>query len=456
MTKHLHHLSWKHLIVALFFLQCNIKASEKTTTNSRPNIIFIMADDLGYADLGCYGQKRIATPHIDRLASEGVRFTQVYAGSTVCAPSRSVLMTGQHLGHTTVRGNSSALLQSASNPQGRVPLADSDSTVAEVLKGAGYVTGITGKWGLGEPGTEGIPNKQGFDEWFGYLNQKKAHSYYPEYLWKNEKKIVLDGNANSGRQVYSHDLMTDFALDFIERHQDTSFFLYIPYTIPHDRYEVPELGQYSDSTWSEQEKAFAAMVSRMDYDIGRIVQTLKGASIDENTIIFFCSDNGAAQRWEGVFDSSGELKGRKRDLYEGGIRTPMVVRYPGKIRPGVNTEAVWYFADVLPTLAAIAGVSALKEIDGVNIWPCIIEDRPLPDDRFLYWEFYEKRFGQAVRWQNWKAVKNDVGSPWELYDISSDISEKKNLSDERKDVVEKIEAWIEQNRTESPHWASEM
>jgi arylsulfatase A len=196
MTKHLHHLSWKHLIVALFFLQCNIKASEKTTTNSRPNIIFIMADDLGYADLGCYGQKRIATPHIDQLASEGVRFTQVYAGSTVCAPSRSVLMTGQHLGHTTVRGNSSALHgQSESNPQGRVPLADSDITVAEVLKEAGYVTGITGKWGLGEPGTEGIPNKQGFDAWFGYLNQRKAHRYYPDYLWKNEKKVILDGNA---------------------------------------------------------------------------------------------------------------------------------------------------------------------------------------------------------------------------------------------------------------------
>jgi len=223
MIKNSHHLSWKFLVVVLFFLQCNGKTSEQTAADSRPNIIFIMADDLGYADLGCYGQKRIATPHIDRLASEGLKFTQVYAGSTVCAPSRSVLMTGQHLGHTTVRGNSSALLQSASNPQGRVPLADSDITVAEVLKGAGYVTGITGKWGLGEPGTEGIPNKQGFDEWFGYLNQKKAHSYYPEYLWKNEEKVILGGNANSEKQVYSHDLMTDFALDFIAKHQDTTF-----------------------------------------------------------------------------------------------------------------------------------------------------------------------------------------------------------------------------------------
>lgn len=456
MIKNSHHLSWKFLVVVLFFLQCNGKTSEKTTADSRPNIIFIMADDLGYADLGCYGQKRIATPHIDRLASEGVKFTQVYAGSTVCAPSRSVLMTGQHLGHTTVRGNSSALLQSTSNPQGRVPLADSDITVAEVLKGAGYVTGITGKWGLGEPGTEGIPNKQGFDEWFGYLNQKKAHSYYPEYLWKNEEKVILGGNANSEKRVYSHDLMTDFALDFIEEHQDTTFFLYIPYTIPHDRYEVPDLGQYSDSTWNENEVAFAAMVSRMDHDIGRILQALKQASIDENTIVFFCSDNGAAQRWEGVFDSSDALRGRKRDLYEGGIRTPMIVRYPGKIRPGVNTEAVWYFADVLPTLAAIAGISAPKEIDGINIWPSIIEDRPLPEDRFLYWEFYEKRFGQAVRWQNWKAVKNDADLPWELYDISSDLSETEDLASERKDIVDEIEAWIEQNRTDSPYWTSEM
>jgi len=439
------------------FLRCKKSdSSNQMQNNEKPNIIFIMADDLGFNDLGAYGQKEILTPNIDRLAEEGVRFTQTYTGSTVCAPSRSVLMTGKHLGHTTVRGNSSPSMQSETNPQGRVPLLDEDITVAEVLKQAGYITGMTGKWGLGEPGTTGLPTRQGFDKWFGYLNQKRAHSYYPEYLWENEEKYELSGNLNGERNEYSHDLMTDFALDFVRYYQDTTFFLYIPYTIPHDKYEVPDTSMYINKPWSEEEKIFAAMVSRMDGDIGKLMALLKELKIDKKTIVFFCSDNGAAQRWDGVFDSSGILKGRKRDMYEGGIRTPMIVRFPDVIDPAVNKKDVWYFADVLPTFAAIAGVDVPSHVDGINVWSAIIGEDQLPIDRFLYWEFYEGRFGQAVRWKNWKAVKNDVDKSWELYDLSQDKSENKNVVEKYPEIIDHIKKWVEENREESSYWSSGM
>lgn len=363
-------------------------------------------------------------------------------------------MTGQHLGHTTVRGNSSPAMSSESNPQGRVPLKDDDFTIAEMLKDAGYMTGMTGKWGLGEPNTSGLPNKQGFDEWFGYLNQRRAHNYYTEYLWKNEEKVMLEGNEDDGESQYSHDLMTDFALEFIQNNRDTTFFLYLPYTIPHDEYEVPDYSQYQDQPWEEREKIFAAMVSRLDSDVGRIIDLLEKFELEENTIVFFCSDNGAAQRWEGVFDSSGHLRGRKRDMYEGGIRTPMIVRYPGMINPSVNKDDIWYFADVMPTLAAIANVSPPGNIDGVNVWPAILGQSQIPVDRFLYWEFYEGRFGQAVRWKNWKAVKNDVDQPWELYDLSIDESETTDVVTAHDDVLNEIVNWVNENRVESPYWSS--
>jgi arylsulfatase A-like enzyme len=309
-------------------LGCNENVSREEL---KPNIIFIMADDLGYHDLGSYGQKKILTPHLDQMAREGMRFTNCYSGSTVCAPARSVLMTGQHTGRTTVRGNFS---QIQGLPGGRVPLQENDTTVANVLKQAGYVTGITGKWGLGEPGTTGIPNRQGFDQWFGYLNQRHAHTYYPEYLWRNEEKVILEGNLDGKREVYTHDLFTNFALDFLKENQDTSFFLYLAYTVPHSDYEIPDTAPYTDSLWTDNEKIHAAMITRMDRDIGRMMQLLTDLGIDDNTMVFFCSDNGAAQFWEGRFDSSYPLRGRKRDMYEGGIRTPMVVRYPGRVPAG--------------------------------------------------------------------------------------------------------------------------
>ncbi len=422
-----------------------LSAAPSPRPAGKPNIIFIMADDLGYGDLGCYGQKVIRTPHIDRMAVGGTRFAQCYAGSTVCAPSRSVLMTGLHTGHTTVRGNA--------GKGGRVPLREEDVTVAEVLKSAGYATGITGKWGLGEPNTPGVPNKQGFDEWLGYLNQRNAHSYYPPYLWRNQTKTPLTGNAGGKKTEYSHDMFTAFALEFIRKHKSEPFLLYLPYTIPHARYEIPSTAPYTDRPWKRNEKVHAAMVTRMDGDVGKIMALLAELGLDERTVVFFCSDNGAANRWEGRFDSSGPLRGRKRDMYEGGIRTPMIVRWPGRVPAGAtNTDAVWYFADFLPTAAALAGAKAPADIDGVNVLPVLLGDKTTLPDRFLYWEFFERGYQQAVRWRNWKAIRPAPGKPLELYDLAADPGEKSDIAGKNPTVVAKIEAYLKTARTESTRW----
>ncbi len=416
----------------------------------KTNIIFIMADDLGYRDLGCYSQVHIKTPHIDQLAQEGLKFTNVYAGSTVCAPSRSVLMTGQHTGNTTVRGNFSQV--DGLVEDNRVPLQDDDLTVAEVLKQQGYVTGMTGKWGLGEPGTSGIPTKQGFDEWFGYLNQAHAHSYYPEYLWKNEKKVVLEGNQNGQQQIYSHDLFTDFALDFIERHADTTFFLYLPYTVPHSKYEIPSTEPYTHMPWEEKTKVHAAMITRLDKDVGRIMEKLKEKSLEENTLVFFCSDNGAALTWDGIFDSSGILRGQKRDMYEGGIRTPMIVWMPGQVPAGKVSHQPWYFADVLPTLAHLAGAQIPEGLDGISVLPTLLGQHQSLNDRFMYWEFHERGFQQAARWKDWKAVKIRPQQKIELYDLSVDPSERYNVAELHPELVEKMEEYLRTARSNSIYW----
>ena len=422
----------------------------------KPNIIFIMADDLGYGDLGCYGQKHIRTPNIDKLSVEGMRFTDCYTGSTVCAPSRSVLMTGQHTGHTRVRNNmgkvGGVLVTDNGSPQKRVPLEAKDVTVAEVLKQAGYATGITGKWGLAEPDTDGLPTRQGFDEWLGYLNQRRAHTYYPPYLWRNEEKMILKSNAGGKKGQYSHDMFTEFALDFVRRHKAGPFFLYLPYTIPHAKYEIPSIEPYADKSWPGDAKVHAAMITRMDGDIGRIMKLLKELYIDERTLVFFCSDNGAAKRWDGIFDSSGPLRGHKSDLYEGGIRTPMIARWPAKVPAGKTSNSPWYFADVMPTFAEIAGATPPSNIDGISILPTLLGRRQKTDDRFLYWEFPAGKFQQAVRWRNYKAVRLAPGKPLELYDLTRDIAEKNDIAKENPEVIEKIEKYLKTARTESPNW----
>jgi arylsulfatase A-like enzyme len=444
------------VLTALPLAGCERRLAGNGNPSKKPNIIFIMADDLGYGDIGCYGQKHILTPNIDMLAEEGMLFTDCYAGSTVCAPSRSALMTGQHTGHTRVRNNMAkaggTLVTDNGSPERRVPLEAEDVTVAEVLKQAGYATGITGKWGLAEPNTDGVPSRQGFDEWFGYLNQRRAHTYYPPYLWRNEEKMMIEANADGRRGQYSHDMFTRFALDFIRRHKDGPFFLYLPYTIPHAKYEIPSTEPYTNKSWPDDAKVYAAMVTRMDADVGRIMKLMKELDIDKRTLVFFCSDNGAAKRWEGIFDSSGPLRGQKTNLYEGGIRTPMIVRWPGKVPAGKTSDAPWYFADVMPTLAEIAGAARPVNIDGINVLPLLLGEKQRTDDRFLYWEFPAGKFQQAVRWRNHKAIRSAPGKPLELYDLSRDIGEKNDIAEENPEVVAKIEIYLKTARTESPNW----
>ncbi len=430
-------------------------AGSQTSNAKKPNIIFILADDLGYGDLGCYGQEIIDTSNIDRLAAEGMRFTDAYAGSTVCAPSRSCLMTGQHTGHTRIRNN-------ASPTMGRVSLWHSDVTVAEVLRSAGYSTSMIGKWGIGEAGSTGVPTQQGFDEWFGYLNQGHAHDFYPEHLWRNDTEVFLRGNRGGMRQEYSHDLFADEAIEFLNNHSEGPFFLYLPLTIPHannelgratgDGMEVPDYGPYAEKNWPTTEKGFAAMITRMDRDVGRIMAKLKELEIDDNTIVFFSSDNGPHS--EGghtpdFFNSRGGLRGIKRDLYEGGIRVPTIARWPGKIKAGSVSDHPWAFWDFLPTAADLAGARAPGGIDGSSIVPTLLgKDQSEP--AYLYWEFIRgKNFHQAVRKGQWKAVRPHRDQPVELYNLAADQAEQHNIAADHPDVVKQMESILANARTES-------
>lgn len=423
----------------------------------RPNIVFIMADDLGYGHLGSYGQEVLETPELDRLASGGLRYTQAYAGSTVCAPSRSVLMTGQHTGHTTVRANF--------GPNGeRIPLKESDVTVAEVLQSAGYTTGMIGKWGLGEPGTSGLPNDQGFDHWFGFLNQHNAHSFYPPYLWRNDRIVYFNENENGQRHTYAQDLFIEEALDFIRANKDGPFFLYLPFTLPHtelaarpdvfDRYsgmfeETPHPEQEGRPAVAEPKATYAAMIATLDHDVGRIMRELKEQGIAENTVIIFTSDNGAATEDGAVaenFDGSGPFRGIKRDLYEGGIRVPLIASWPGMIEAGGLDESSHVtFWDFLPTFAEMAGADVPDGLDGISIGASLLEGATVGNERPLYWEFRQKphtEMKQAVRWGRWKAVRQSEQGDLEIYNLESDVSESDNVADEHPDLVSKFEDYL--------------
>ena len=423
-----------------------------------PNIVFILADDLGYGDLGCYGQKRIQTPNLDRLAAEGMRFTQCYAGSTVCAPSRCALMTGFHTGHGTIRGN---------NP---VPLRRNDVTVARVLKDGGYRTGLIGKWGLGLEDTTGIPNRQGFDSFFGYLGQVHAHNYYPDFLWKNQEKVRVSGNVvEEGVAIqpaqYAQDLFTREALAFLEQERGKPFFLYLAYTIPHannelgqvqgNGMEVPSDAPYSQEPWPQAQKNHAAMITRLDADVGRIMKRLAELGLDKDTLVFFTSDNGPHQEGgadPAFFHSAGPLRGHKRDLYEGGIRVPMIVRWPGKIQAGAVSNQVWAFWDFLPTAADLAGAKAPSGLDGISMMPTLLGTGPERQHDFLYWEFHEGGPAQAVRMGNWKGVRPAPERPLELYNLEEDISEKTDAASLQPTIVSQIEAYLKSARTKSAKW----
>lgn len=445
-----------------------------------PNIIFILADDLGYGDLGCYGQQVIRTPHIDQMAKEGIRFRNFYAGCTVCAPSRSVLMTGQHMGHTHVRGN-------AGGDRSIQSLRSEDVTIAEVLKQKGYRTGLCGKWGLGEltktdQANEGIPTRQGFDFFYGYMSQSHAHNYYPAFLWKNEErvplrnKVVQAGRQNdnwyfeagysTNRLDYSHDLIMNEAKKFIRDCKSDPFFLYIPVTIPHannegtrgtgNGQEIPDYGIYSEENWSDQDKGQAAMISHLDKGVGEIIALLKELDIDDNTIVMFSSDNGHHD--EGghntdTFDPNGPLRGMKRDLYEGGIRVPLVVRWPGKIAPGTTTNHISYFGDLMATVGELTSAAIPEGLDSISFLPTLVGKGEQVAHRYLYWEFYEQGSKQAVRAGKWKAVRMPMFTgPIELYDLDADLGEGNDVSGQHPEVVEQMKSYLEEAHVPHPNW----
>jgi arylsulfatase A-like enzyme len=431
---------------------------QAAATAPRPNILFIQADDLGYGDLSAYGQARFETPRLDQLAREGLRFTQYYAGTTVCAPSRASLMTGLDTGHTWIRGNGGNATD--------VPLRDEDVTIAMALRDAGYQTALIGKWGLGGPG-EGAPARKGFDYSFGFLNQTHAHEQYTDHLFRNGQAVPVS------IRDYANDLFTAEATDFIAKAHDRPFFLYLNYTVPHAELLVPEdslarfVGRFPEKPFLNRRvngggyrsqraphAAFAAMITRMDRDIGRIVDLLDSRGLGPNTLVVFTSDNGP--HIEGgadpaFFNSAGGLRGIKRDLYEGGIRVPLIVRWPGVVPEGRTSAFVAAHWDWFPTLAALAGASTPATLDGASIVPTL-EGRAQPPHDFLYWEFHERGFQQAVRMGTWKAVRPAKGAPLELYDLSTDVAEQHDVASLHADVVGRIEAYLKTARTDSARW----
>ena len=454
-------------VLALLAAACGGPAPEAEETAAPPNVVLIVADDLGYGDLGSYGQKEIQTPRLDALAAEGMRFTDFYAGSTVCAPSRSALMTGLHTGHTPIRGNKEV------QPYGQHPLPDATVTIAEALKAKGYRTGLIGKWGLGAPDTEGVPRKQGFDYFFGYLGQRHAHNYYPEFLFRNEERVPLknvmpepkrgDGAGVATEKVeYSHDLIAQEAIDFVEREHDGPFFLALTATIPHannegkdDGMEIPDLGIYADRDWPEQQKGHAAMISLLDKDVGRLLDKLDELGVAENTLVLFTSDNGPHREGGNdpdFNDSNGPLRGIKRDLYEGGIRVPLIARWPGHVPAGSTSSYAGAFWDFLPTFAELADAETPSGLDGQSFVPALMgEDQPAHD--FLYWEFHEgKGSKQAVRMRNWKGVRLSPTGPLELYDLSADLGEETNVAADHPEIVQKMEEYLATARSESEFW----
>ncbi|MAR13172.1 MAG: N-acetylgalactosamine-6-sulfatase [Blastopirellula sp.] len=431
-------------------LALNLALTDPLAGSERPNLIYIMVDDLGYGDLGCFGQQRIQTPNLDQLAGEGMRLTSYYAANTVCRPSRLALWTGRHAGHTAIDSNSRYIFQKA------------DVTVAELLQQAGYVTGGIGKWAMGGVGTTGHPNQNGFDFWMGYLDQGAAHNYYPTHLWRNAEKFPLPGNVigdfpngrgrvASERVTYSHDVMTEQMFGFIRKHHRQPFLFHVHWTIPHanneggrvtkDGMEVPDYGIYAKRDWPQVEKGQAAMITRMDSDVGRLIALLKELQIDDRTLVIFTSDNGphseGGHRHE-YFDANGPLRGYKRDLYEGGIRVPTIAWWPGKIKSGVTSDEPLAGYDWLPTACELAGVDAPADIDGISYVPTL-QGRPQTSHEYLFWSYGSKK---AVRKGAMKAVQLAPDRPLELYDLANDIGETKDLADQQPQLVSEMKRII--------------
>ena len=464
------------LILTMLASSCQQKPEEETT---KPNIIYILADDLGYGDLGCYGQQTIRTPNIDKLAKEGILFTDHYAGSSVCAPSRAALMLGQHSGHNIVRGNYET------GPRGFgacLEIRDEDVTIAEMLKPEGYTSGIIGKWGMGMDGTTGEPNKQGFDYSYGFLNQGHAHFQFPSFLFKNGQRIEIPENKNLANERFSNDIFTEEALNFIDSSKEDPFFLYLAYTTPHAEMLLPEEAIFDSYKGKVKEKpfvasktdttdnnrgayrsqefpatAYAAQITHLDSCVGEIVKKVKALGLEKKTIFMFSSDNGPHAEGganPAYFDSNGPLRGQKRDLYEGGIRVPFVVKWTGTVPEGTISNHPSAFWDILPTIADITGVKTVpKNIDGISMLPALLQNGNQPTHDYLYWEFHENpTTNQAIRKGNWKAVRMNPQGPIELYNLSYDIGEKINVAAENPGVVEEMKSLFASARTPNPIW----
>ncbi|AWW33302.1 arylsulfatase [Echinicola strongylocentroti] len=458
---------------------CGPTTSTEAQDSTKPNIIYILADDMGYADMGAYGQEKIETPNLDALAESGMMFMNHYTGSTVCAPSRSALMTGLHTGHTPIRGNKEY------QPEGQEALPDSVLTIGKMMKKAGYVTGAFGKWGLGFVGTEGDPNNQGLDYFFGYNCQRQAHRYYPEYLWENDQKVFLEGNDWVDKNTYAQDVIHDKTLAFIDKNGDKPFFMYVPLVAPHAELAAPDtavvnkyrrrfgaekpyegkpgadygedivVGMYQSQEYPRA--TYAAMVERIDKYVGEIVAKLEEKGLTENTVIMFASDNGPHQEGGNdpdFFDSNNGYRGYKRDLYEGGIRTAFVVKWPGKIQKGSKTDHVSAFWDILPTVADMVDYEELPKVDGVSFLPTLLGDGNQPKHDHLYWEFVEQGGKQAVRDGDWKAVRlkvrNQPDAPIELYDLKNDPGETNNVADKHPELVKKMAGLMESSHKKNP------
>jgi arylsulfatase A-like enzyme len=453
---------WRFPAVAMLLLLAWTQVAHAQDGAPGPNIVFIMADDLGYGDLSCYGQKKFTTPNIDKLASEGVRFTDYYAGATVCAPSRCVLMTGLHTGHCYIRGNSKQYLRPG------------DVTVAEMLKRAGYTCGQFGKWGLGGEKTAGQPTAQGFDTFFGYLDQHHAHNYYPTFLIKNRERFPLTnvvpeedklgGGIATERNQYSPDLIFGEALKFIEDNKAQPFFLYLSITLPHANneakakgMEIPDYGRFKNEDWPEPQKGLAAMITRLDDQVGEVLDKLNELGLDANTLVMFTSDNGPHKEGGNdpdFFDSNGPFRGIKRDLYEGGIRVPMIARWPGRIAKGTTTGYVGYHGDMFATFCELTGIRSLPDLDSVSLAPLLTgKANEQPQHKYLYWEFHERGFTQAVRHGEWKAVR-DGGEKGklELYNLVDDPGETTDVASTEPDLVRQMGLFMKEAHVDSRDW----
>lgn len=453
---------------------CACTQQPKEEWNVSPNVIYILADDLGIGDISPYGQKLIQTPNLERMAKEGMLFTQCYSGTAVSAPSRASLMTGQHTGHTYIRGNMRI------DPEGQVAMPEGTYTIAELFRESGYATGGFGKWGLGYPGSESDPTKVGFDKFFGYNCQTLAHDYYPDHLWDGTTRIDFPENYNQAEGTYSADLIHAQALQFISQYADKPFFAYLSYTLPHAELVLPKDSVYQyycnlipaedDKAWAEENPnrrgaygaaerplaAFAAMVTRLDKYVGDVMNHLEKLGIEDNTILIFTSDNGPHREGGAnpdYFDSYGPYRGIKRDLYEGGIRMPMIIRCPNHVMAGSVSDHIMAFWDMMPTFAELTGSKHEIQTDGISFLPTLIGKGKQLKHEYLYWEFHENGGKQALRYGNWKGIRLNVGRPentiFELYDLSKDIHEDVNVAAQNPEVVEKIELLMQQARTES-------